>query len=269
MNNTLHIEYQFFESSNKQIVVSEIDKKWIQGIYNGEQVYYHVTCKSSESLLALTQNLSKSVIGNYLMITMHDEISFCAVIDMKWLTIKTNVANLNVVVRKVLDIWLNGTEPVERLYRRFTQKYKLDANPYFIECIFFYQLLDQLSIAIKLFSEDSVYNQAQSKENERVIAVAEWSIQNLLNTPTVIKMSKEAGMSISKFTILFVEILGKSPHRYVLDFKMEYAKTLLLSGQYTVTQVAYKVGYQHVSGFSRIYKSTFGHSPVSTQIEDE
>jgi AraC-like DNA-binding protein len=63
-----------------------------------------------------------------------------------------------------------------------------------------------------------------------------------------------AGMSESKFKKVFQEAFGQSPHQYILEKKLEYANELLKSGQYTLTQIAYKLGYNHTSGFTRLYK---------------
>jgi len=42
---------------------------------------------------------------------------------------------------------------------------------------------------------------------------------------------------------------------------MKWAKELLLSGEYTITEVAYKLGYHFVSNFTLEFKRRFGYTP--------
>lgn len=102
----------------------------------------------------------------------------------------------------------------------------------------------------------------KSIEFRKIIEIERGITKNFQNTtPTIDEMAKMAGMSVSKFKLLFYEIFERSPHQHILDKKMYYAKALLQTGQFSATQVAYKVGYNHLSGFTRIFKNKFGELP--------
>ena len=56
-------------------------------------------------------------------------------------------------------------------------------------------------------------------------------------------------------------ILGVSPMDFVLDMRMKRASQLLSSHQFTVSEVAYKVGFSNPKYFSKIFKKHYGFAP--------
>lgn len=69
------------------------------------------------------------------------------------------------------------------------------------------------------------------------------------------------GMSEPGFRRLFKEYTGVSPVEYRNRMRLQAAKKMLGSGEFTVEEVAEKVGFSNVSFFCRTYKKQFGHSP--------
>ena len=69
----------------------------------------------------------------------------------------------------------------------------------------------------------------------------------------------------SYLTRIFVEKFGKSPQEYLLQLRMEKAKTLLQNTNYMVQTVAELVGYQNIESFTKIYKKHYGYSPSQTK----
>lgn len=68
------------------------------------------------------------------------------------------------------------------------------------------------------------------------------------------------GLDRSYFSGLFKQETGESPGHYLLHYRMQRAKELLLDG-HTVTVVAASVGYKDPFTFSRSYKSFYGAPP--------
>lgn len=69
----------------------------------------------------------------------------------------------------------------------------------------------------------------------------------------------------SYFTVIFKNITGISPHKYLTDYRMRRADELLRVHGHSVTVTALSVGYPDVFAFSRAYKRHFGHSPTADQ----
>lgn len=90
-----------------------------------------------------------------------------------------------------------------------------------------------------------------------------FSLKNNLHksSPTLNVMAKVVNMSPTKFKTIFKEIWGSSPHQYILNMKLDYALNLLKDPALTVSEVSYKVGFNHPSALTRLFQSKLGLSP--------
>ena len=74
-------------------------------------------------------------------------------------------------------------------------------------------------------------------------------------------LARQAGMGVTKFKQLFKEVFGVPPYHYYQIARLESAKELLLSDKYSITEVAYRVGYKHAGKFSETFKQETGLTP--------
>ena len=81
------------------------------------------------------------------------------------------------------------------------------------------------------------------------------------SSPTLDEMAKVVIMSPTKFKTLFKEIWGLSPHQYILSIKLNYALHLLKYQSLSVSEVSFKVGFNHPSALTRLFQSKLGLSP--------
>lgn len=86
-------------------------------------------------------------------------------------------------------------------------------------------------------------------------------IQHLDKTPTVKQLSQETGMNTNKLQKGFNMLFGKSIRQFTISFKMHSALSMLDSGDYTISQVAYHIGYTNKGHFSQLFKKEFGLLP--------
>lgn len=77
----------------------------------------------------------------------------------------------------------------------------------------------------------------------------------------VAKLAREVGMSVSAFHKHFKAVTSSSPLQYQKDLRLLEARRRLASGSVSVTAVAYEVGYESPSQFSREYTRKFGRPP--------
>jgi transcriptional regulator GlxA family with amidase domain len=75
------------------------------------------------------------------------------------------------------------------------------------------------------------------------------------------RLARTAAMSRSTFAERFSLVLGISPARYVLEFRMREAKRLLLDPSLTIPAIATRLGYASEAAFSRAFKRTTGNPP--------
>ncbi len=78
---------------------------------------------------------------------------------------------------------------------------------------------------------------------------------------TVGEIAAAAAVSRSGLDERFRQVLGRSPIRYLADWRMHLADGLLASTDATVFAIARKVGYDSEEAFSRAFKRSRGSSP--------
>ena len=78
---------------------------------------------------------------------------------------------------------------------------------------------------------------------------------------TVSALAREAAVSRSVLDARFREVLGRSPIRYLTEWRMHLAEDLLATTDLGVGVVARRVGYDAEEAFSRAFKRANGESP--------
>ena len=79
---------------------------------------------------------------------------------------------------------------------------------------------------------------------------------------TVENISSFVGISRKYLFALFKSALGLSPKEYIVNYRIEKAKHLLLSNDFSIGEVAWSVGYHDQLAFSKIFKEKTGVSPT-------
>ena len=75
------------------------------------------------------------------------------------------------------------------------------------------------------------------------------------------ELAKGVGMSSSSFHQHFKSITATTPLQYLKDLRLLEARRLLQSGGDSVSNIAFEVGYESPTQFSREYARKFGASP--------
>ena len=75
------------------------------------------------------------------------------------------------------------------------------------------------------------------------------------------ELADRIGVNRSYLTSSFKKSLGCSPQEYLMNLRIEKAKTLLKNGGIQVSEVAAKVGYGDPLAFSKVFKARTGRSP--------
>lgn len=75
------------------------------------------------------------------------------------------------------------------------------------------------------------------------------------------ELAKESGLSESHFTSLFRLSIGLSPHRYIVQRRVERAQSLLQSTKLSINEIATTVGFYDQSHLTRQMKRVLGLTP--------
>lgn len=78
---------------------------------------------------------------------------------------------------------------------------------------------------------------------------------------TIDSLAEMMHMGRTKLYGKIKELTGETPNKYIMRQRMTKAAELLLTGDYTVSDVCYKVGLEDVSYFNKCFKSYYGVSP--------
>ncbi|MFH6770495.1 AraC family transcriptional regulator [Gaetbulibacter aestuarii] len=86
-------------------------------------------------------------------------------------------------------------------------------------------------------------------------------ISRMAEPPTLQELAEEIGLNIKKLKEGFKQIYGDSVFSFLFDYKMEFARKLLESGENNVNEVGLKVGYSTSSHFISAFKKKYGTTP--------
>lgn len=95
----------------------------------------------------------------------------------------------------------------------------------------------------------------------RIRKAKEIMISRMAEPPTLAELSEEIGLSLKKLKEGFKQIYGDSVFSFLFDYKMDYARKMLETGQHNVNEVGLKVGYSTASHFISAFKKKYGTTP--------
>ncbi|MEK4997549.1 AraC family transcriptional regulator [Paenibacillus sp. FSL H7-0918] len=95
----------------------------------------------------------------------------------------------------------------------------------------------------------------------RIREAIEQIIENCDKPLRIEELAETANMSISSFHRHFKEVTAMSPIQFQKHLRLQEARRLLLSESADAADVAFRVGYESASQFSREYSRMFGSPP--------
>lgn len=106
------------------------------------------------------------------------------------------------------------------------------------------------------------------RDESLIKKVMAWLEENVADAEvTVDQLAAYVGMGRTSMYNKIKGLTGKSPVELIQDFRLEKATYYLRSGQYSVSETCYKVGFSDPGYFSRSFKKHFGVSPLDYMKE--
>lgn len=93
------------------------------------------------------------------------------------------------------------------------------------------------------------------------IAARDILMANLANPPSIEELARQVGVSHRRLNEIFQSMYDAAPYHCLTQWRLEEARALLIRGDLSVKEVAYMMGYAHVSSFSHAFSRRFGEAP--------
>ena len=126
-----------------------------------------------------------------------------------------------------------------------------------IDEIYYRILSDQQGRALRVL----LRQQGQIQQISKAIA---YMHKNLNDSISMENLAGLVSMSSSGFYKKFKQVMHVSPLQYIKLIRLNKANAYIMEGN-SISQAAYRVGYNSPAQFSREYKRQFGVPPSSTQ----
>ncbi len=98
---------------------------------------------------------------------------------------------------------------------------------------------------------------------QRALALMRRDIDQPLDRELI---SRQACLSVRQLERLFQKHFEMTPGKYFTRMKMDFARYCLQNSSQNVTDVAYRLGFNSVSHFCKVYKTRFGVAPGRTPV---
>jgi len=103
-----------------------------------------------------------------------------------------------------------------------------------------------------------LFNESAASRIAKAIGRIRQSFRTSISVP---ELARSAGMSASSFHQHFRSLTATTPLQYQKNLRLIEARRLLIDGTRSVSNVAFEVGYESPTQFSREYSRKFGASP--------
>lgn len=99
-------------------------------------------------------------------------------------------------------------------------------------------------------------------ERHRLKQARKRLVSDMRNPPTLSDLAAAAGMSESALNDGFRALFGGSAYEVLRDERLEHARIALETTDVPVKQIAFRVGYNHVSNFTNAFTRKYGEPPT-------
>lgn len=110
-------------------------------------------------------------------------------------------------------------------------------------------------------SESSKKSVLQPGEVGKIRDLCGYITEHLDEPPTISELARLSGINDFKLKAGFKEVFGVTVYGFIQTEKMAKAKMMLETGEYSVSEIAWTVGYTNVSHFIKAFKKHFNVTP--------
>ena len=124
-------------------------------------------------------------------------------------------------------------------------------------------LLYRLSLVkdARELSSSSFVDAEDGNEDERVRQVKDFIAKNYMHDIRLQELADIVCMSAESFSRFFHHRTGRTPNRYIIDYRLGIAARLLLTTKLSVSEIGFSCGFNTLSHFNRLFRESKGCTP--------
>ena len=110
-------------------------------------------------------------------------------------------------------------------------------------------------------NHETLLSDSQLSRNDLLSEILAYMNKRIAEPVTIEEICHEFYISRSSLQALFKTHLNTSPKNYLLNIKLQKSKELIRENQYTISEIAYMLGFSSIHYFSRLFKKYFNTTP--------
>src|SRR5437879_2019900 len=114
----------------------------------------------------------------------------------------------------------------------------------------------------KPFAEQHRSGSLAARDRRRAVETALWIDAHSHEPINLEDAAAQAGISSYHFLRQFSEVVGATPHQYLVRSRLRHAARRLADDDSPITEIAYDVGFADLSNFVRTFGRAAGASPL-------
>jgi len=134
-------------------------------------------------------------------------------------------------------------------------------NEYLHHCLLGYYQIYHKEIDEKFRSLNFIKEKTRKEVFRRLLLAKEYLHSNSNKNVRLEDVADYCCLSINHLLRTFKNAYGLSPHQYLMQLRLDRAKGLLKATNYSLSDITCLVGFESVSSFVRLFKSSVGTTP--------
>ena len=114
----------------------------------------------------------------------------------------------------------------------------------------------------KIQTPYQMFHVTKNHGDDEIVQVQEWLEANYTKTVTLEKMTQICNLTKKTLTRRFKSVTGDSPMSYLQKLRVENAKRMLESKRVAFNEITWRVGYNDISSFHKVFKAETGLTPI-------
>lgn len=137
------------------------------------------------------------------------------------------------------------------------------SNDSFASVIRLFNLLYRLSLVddARELSSSSFVGARQENEDDRVQRVKDYIAKHYMHNISLQDMANLVCMAPDSFTRFFRNKTGRTPNRFLIDYRLGIAARMLITSQQSVSEIGFSCGFNTLSHFNRLFRESKGCTP--------